>query len=320
MNKGAQAGGPGNNASVGGGISGNASVDGGNPAKNGAPAGGEAPAKGGAPAGGVLRVLCLGDVVGRAGRRVLKERLRSLRSRLGVDLVIVNGENASGGIGLAPDGLRELLGAGADVVTGGNHIWKHREIIPLLDKEPRLLRPENYGPKAPGRGFNIYVLGGGARVGVLNLLGRVFMNPADNPFEAADAALAALREQSADLVIVDFHAEASSEKRAMVHHLDGRASLVFGTHCHVQSADAHITASGMAAVTDIGMCGVEFDSVIGMNKKAALKGFCSGLPHPFSPATGRAGLNGLLADLEIVSGRALKVQLLRDDPPAFVEL
>lgn len=266
----------------------------------------------------VLRVLCLGDVVGRPGRRVLQERLPGLRAAHGLDLIIANGENASGGIGLTPDTLRELLRAGVDVVTSGNHIWKHKEIHPVLGRVSSVLRPENYGSGTPGRGWGVFALARGFRVGVLNLQGRVFMEPLECPFAAADAALAAMGEAGAEACIVDFHAEASSEKRALMHYLDGRAALVFGTHTHVQTADAHVTGKGTACVTDIGMCGVEFDSVIGMGREAVLKRFLTGLPQRFSPARGEASLNGILAEIDKKSGKALSIRLLRDKPAAIL--
>ena len=267
----------------------------------------------------LCRVLCLGDVVGRAGRRLLAERLPELRVALDVDMVIANGENASGGIGLTPEGLRELLSAGVDVVTTGNHIWKHKEIHPSLDRNNALLRPANYGPKAPGRGFCLRVLPCGTRVGVLNLIGRSFMEPLECPFQAADAALTVLAEQGADIRVVDFHAEASSEKRAMAHYLDGRVAAVLGTHTHVQTADARISAKGTASLTDLGMCGVEEDSVIGMTKEAVIKRFVSGLPQPFTPAKGRATLNGVLIEIDKKSRNALSIRLLRDKPGEMLD-
>ncbi len=267
----------------------------------------------------LCRVLCLGDVVGRAGRRLLAERLPELRAALAVDMVIANGENASGGIGLTPEGLRELLSAKVDVVTTGNHIWKHKEIHPSLDKSKALLRPINYGPKAPGRGFCLHALPCGTKVGVLNLIGRSFMEPLHCPFQAADAALAALAEQEAAFCLVDFHAEASSEKRAMVHYLDGRAAAVLGTHTHVQTADARVSALGTASLTDLGMCGVEEDSVIGMTKETVIKRFVSGLPQPFRPAKGQSSFNGALVEIDKSSGKALSISLLRDKPEVMLD-
>lgn len=267
-------------------------------------------------AANAIRVLCLGDVVGRPGRRTLKERLPGLRNEHGIDMVIANGENAAGGIGLTPDTLGELLRAGVDVVTSGNHIWKHKEIRPHLDANPAVLRPVNYGPGAPGRGLLVHTLPSGFRVGVLNLLGRIFMDPIDCPFAAADAALREL--DGAGCVIVDFHAEASSEKRALLHHLDGRVAAVLGTHTHVQTADACVTPSGTAAITDLGMCGVEFDSVIGMGKDAVLKRFTTGLPQHFTPAKGEPSLNGVLLEIDKISAKALSIRLLRDKAAALL--
>jgi metallophosphoesterase (TIGR00282 family) len=258
-----------------------------------------------------IRVLCLGDIVGRPGRKLLRERLPALRASLGADMVIANGENAAGGIGLSPDTLRELLAAGVDVVTSGNHIWKHRKIYPVLDKSERLLRPLNYGDAAPGRGCLSFALSCGTRVGVLNLIGRVFMDPADCPFAAADTALAQLREQGAAMIFVDFHAEASSEKRAMAHYLDGRCTAVLGTHTHVQTADAFVSPAGTASLTDLGLCGVERESVLGMDTAKVLKRFTTGLPHPFIPARGDAVFNGALVEVHKMSGRALSICLVR---------
>lgn len=260
-----------------------------------------------------LRILCLGDVVGRPGRRLLAERLPGLRRDLALDMVIANGENAAGGIGLTPETFRELLKAGVDVVTSGNHIWKHREVYSLLDKSPVLLRPANYGSGAPGRGYCVFTLENGVRIGLLNLLGRVFMEAIDCPFAAADAALEELARQDVLCCLVDFHAEASSEKRAMLHHLDGRVAAVLGTHTHVQTADAYVSRMGTAGLTDLGMCGVEFDSVIGMDKNAVLKRFTTALPHPFRPAKGEASLNGALVEIAKKNGKALSIRLLRDN-------
>ena len=264
-----------------------------------------------APPPARVRVLCLGDIVGRPGRRLCKERLPALRAALKADLVIANGENAAGGIGLSPETLRELLAAGVDVVTSGNHIWKHREIYPVLDKHERVLRPLNYGSAAPGRGCLTLSLACGFTIGVINLSGRVFMDPADCPFAAADAALEELKSRGAAAIFVDFHAEASSEKRAMAHYLDGRATAVLGTHTHVQTADAFVSACGTASLTDLGMCGVERESVLGMDKTKVLKRFTTGLPYPLVPAKGDASFNGALVELDKVTGKALSIHLVR---------
>lgn len=268
----------------------------------------------------VWRVLCLGDVVGRPGRQVLQERLKALRASLDVDMVVANGENASGGLGLTPEVYRELLAAGADVVTSGNHIWKYKEMYTCLDKQNTVLRPANYGPKVPGKGFCLHVLPCGTRVGVLNLIGRSFMEPVHCPFLAADEALEALAAQDPAFCIVDFHAEASSEKRAMAHYLDGRVAAVLGTHTHVQTADAFVSVSGTASLTDLGMCGVEEDSVIGMGKEAVMKRFVTGLPQPFKPAKGKGRINGALVEIDKKSQKALSIHLLRDNPVVLLDV
>lgn len=262
----------------------------------------------------ILRVLCLGDVIGRPGRRLLRDALPALRKRLAVDFVIANGENAAGGIGLTPETLAELTAAGVDAVTSGNHIWKHKSIYSHLEGNNCVMRPANYGLKAPGRGLRMFTLRDGTRLAVLNLLGRVYMDPTDCPFAAADAALAELAETDTRICLVDFHAEASSEKRAMAHHLDGRVSAVVGTHTHVQTADAEVSAQGTASLTDLGMCGVEIDSVIGMGAQAVLKRFRTGLPQPFIPAKGEASFNGACIDIDKNTGKALSIRLVRGKP------
>ncbi len=268
-----------------------------------------------------FRVLCLGDVVGRPGRTVLRQRLELLRRRLALDFVIANGENAAGGIGLTPETFRELLRAGVDMVTSGNHIWKHKEIRLHLAERAELLRPANYGPSAPGRGLAVLPLPEGGGVAVLNLLGRSFMEAVDCPFRAADEALAFLDAYHPDarLRIVDFHAEATSEKRAMALYLDGRVSAVCGTHTHVQTADARVSAGGTASVTDLGMCGVEADSVIGMEAAPIIRRFLTSLPAPFRPARGEAAMNGALVECDKISGKALSIALLRDNAAEMLD-
>ncbi len=269
----------------------------------------------------ILRVLCLGDVVGRPGRQVLRERLGPLRRVLSLDMIVANGENAAGGIGLTVETLRELIAAGVDVVTSGNHIWKHREMYPHLDKRPEVLRPANYGEGVPGRGLCVHTLPGGEKAAVLNLLGRSFMEAVHCPFRAADAALERLKAEHPDLClcIVDFHAEATSEKRAMSHYLNGRVSAVLGTHTHVQTADAFVSSEGTASLSDLGMCGVEEESVLGMGKEAVLQRFLTAMPHPFKPARGRATLNGAVIEVNKVSGKALSIALVRDNAAEILD-
>ncbi|MDR2488125.1 MAG: YmdB family metallophosphoesterase [Desulfovibrio sp.] len=260
---------------------------------------------------GICRILCLGDVVGGPGRRAIGERLPGLRAELTADMVIANGENASGGIGLTPANFQELLAAGVDVVTSGNHIWKYKEMHACLNTHAAALRPANYGDAVPGKGFGLYSLPDGINAGVLNLIGRVFMEPVNCPFQAADAALSALAGKGAHFCLVDFHAEASSEKRAMVHYLDGRAAAVLGTHTHVQTADFRVSPLGTAGMTDLGMCGVEEDSIIGMDKEVIIKRFVTGLPQSFKLAKGSASLNGAIIDIDAASGKAAAIHPLR---------
>ena len=264
-----------------------------------------------------MRILFFGDIVGKPGRQALKEQLPALRREHAADVVIANGENASGGIGLTAETLRELLGMGIDILTTGNHVWKHRDLYGPLDKEPRLLRPANYPAGAPGRGLGVYDLPGGHRLAVLNLCGTTYMDPLDCPFRTAETLLARLEaEEGHPLVrLVDFHAEATSEKKALGWFLDGRVSAVIGTHTHVQTADAMLLPGGTAYLTDAGMCGVEA-SVLGMDHKVIVDRFLTRLPQRFRPATGRGSLNGVLLDVDEGIGRARSIRALRVACPA----
>ena len=222
-----------------------------------------------------MRILFLGDIVGRAARKAIAERLPQLRSQLRLDFVIANGENAAGGFGITEKICNELFDAGIDAITTGNHVWDQKEVIPFIDKEPRLLRPANYPPTTPGNGWGLYECAAG-RVGLLNLMGRLFMPPSvDNPFQTAEIALKTLKD--ADAVIVDMHAEATSEKTAMGVFCDGRAALVVGTHTHVPTADTRILPKGTAYQTDLGMCG-DYTSIIGMETDTALEKFLTPIP------------------------------------------
>ncbi len=252
-----------------------------------------------------MKILCIGDIIGRHGRRVVKEALPALRERYAPDFIIANGENAAGGFGLTEAVVRELLGLGIDVLTSGNHVWDKREFRPHLAKAERVLRPANYPPGAPGRGRGVFASRGGVPVGVLNLEGRVFMSALDCPFRLADQLLPGLRDQ-ARVVVVDFHAEATSEKVALARYLDGRTTLVFGTHTHVQTADERILAGGTAAITDVGMTGGH-DSVIGMAGENALQRFLTALPARLTPEPGGLRLNAVLVRADENTGRTLAV-------------
>jgi len=261
-----------------------------------------------------VRILFLGDVVGRSGRDAVVAALPGLRARLGAELVVVNGENASHGFGLAPDMARAMLDAGADVITLGNHAWDRKEIIPYLEAEPRVIRPVNYPPGTPGRGAHVAALAGGRRVLVVNVMGRLFMDPLDDPFRAVQAEIQKHRLGQGGTVqatVVDVHAEASSEKAAMGHSFDGLVSLVVGTHTHIPSADHQILPGGTAYMTDAGMCG-DYDSVIGMQKGGAALRFWRKMPgERLAPAEGEATLCGVLVETDDTTGLARRIEPLR---------
>ncbi len=259
-----------------------------------------------------MRVMFVGDVVGRSGRRAVTERLPGLIETLGLDFVVVNGENAAGGFGITEDIADDLIDAGADAITLGNHAFDQREALVFIERQPRLLRPINYPAGTPGRGAGLYVAKNGARVLVINVMGRIYMDPLDDPFVAVEREIAAcpLREQ-ADVVIVDVHAEATSEKQAMGHFLDGRASLVVGTHTHVPTADHRILPGGTAFQTDVGMCG-DYDGVIGMDKEEPINRFLTKIGRArFEPAGGEGTLAGLIVDVDLATGLAQAVRPVR---------
>jgi metallophosphoesterase (TIGR00282 family) len=254
----------------------------------------------------VVRICCIGDVIGRPGRDAVRDLLPPLVRTYGVDVVVANGENIAGGVGITPDTARDLLRAGVDVITTGNHVWKHREIVPFLDQEERIIRPLNLPAGTPGRGVAIHHRDGQPAVGVINLIGRVFMEPYDNPFHAVGGAIDAVRRE-ATVVIVDMHAEATSEKRAMGHFLDGRASIVFGTHTHVPTADEEILAGGTAYVTDVGMTG-PYDSVIGTRKENIIEKFLTNRPVAYVVAVEGIQLRAILVEVDAESGRATSIE------------
>jgi hypothetical protein len=257
-----------------------------------------------------MRILFLGDIVGRPGRRAVCGRLPELRREYGLDLVLANAENASGGLGLNQKNARQLHRAGLAVLTSGNHIWRYKEILPFLEETEWLVRPANYPPRVPGRGYTVLEFRG-IRVAVLNIQGRVFMDPLDCPFRTADAALREMQEQNPHVILVDFHAEATSEKQAMRHYLDGRLTAVLGTHTHVQTGDALVGRTGTASITDLGMCGPS-DSVIGMEPDSVVEGFKMQLPQRLSVAGGAAELSGALLDIDTESGKCEAISAWRD--------
>jgi len=256
--------------------------------------------------GGSVKVLFVGDIVGRAGRRAVISLLPSLRERHRVDICIANCENAAGGFGITPEITRTLLNLGIDVLTSGNHIWDRREIVEFISTEPRLLRPCNYPEGLPGRGVAVVSAPGGTLVGVINLSGRVFLDPLDCPFRTADREIKAIQDQ-VNVIVVDFHAEATSEKMAMGWYLDGRVGAVIGSHTHVQTADETILPQGTAYITDMGMTG-PINSVIGMEKDVIIERFLSGLPHRFEPAKGKAAFSGVIVEADPQTGLASAIE------------
>jgi metallophosphoesterase (TIGR00282 family) len=249
-----------------------------------------------------VKICCIGDVVGKPGREAVRRLLPGLVREHGVQFVIANGENIAGGAGITPETARDLLRAGVDVITSGNHTFKHKEVTAYLDTETRLLRPLNYPPGTPGRGAGVFATADGHEVGVINLIGRIFMEPLDNPFFLVEPALVELKART-PVVIVDMHCEATSEKRAMGHFLDGRVSAVFGTHTHVPTADHEVLPGGTAYVTDVGMTG-PYDSVIGVVKENIIERFRAQRPVAFEVAEGDVRLQAFVVDVDNSSGRA----------------
>jgi 2',3'-cyclic-nucleotide 2'-phosphodiesterase len=257
-----------------------------------------------------MRVLILGDVVGRPARRAIRDLVPSLIKRERIDFALANAENAAGGIGVDLKSTKELLSSGLDVLTSGNHIWKKKEIYQYLDEHSELIRPANYPEGAPGRGWCAWQNEEGLKALVINVQGRVFMpNHVDDPFRCVDA-ICRERGRHSRVIIVDMHAEATSEKNAMGWHLNGRASIVFGTHTHVQTSDDRILPGGTAYITDVGMCG-PLDSVIGMDKETVIKGFLSQLPRQFEVAHENVVLQGIIVDVDDDSGQAREIKRLR---------
>lgn len=265
----------------------------------------------------LFRILMLGDVIGRPGRKMLLRVLPGYRTRHGIHCVIANGENSSGGLGIQRDAMDDLFTAGVDVITTGNHVWHRKEVYELLKKEPRLLRPANYPDRLPGLG-HVVVENGGVKVGVINLLGRVFMEPMGSPFETVERELAALKEAGAQIVVVDFHAEATAEKEAMAFHLTGRVSLLAGTHTHVQTSDEKIFPEGMGYITDLGRCG-SFFSVLGVDHHASLEGFLTCTNKKFTPAKDSLTMEGVIADIDPATGRVARIERIREQAEAHDE-
>lgn len=254
----------------------------------------------------MIRILFIGDIVGRPGRELVRRGAVALRAAHHADLVIANGENAAAGFGLTREIGDDLLDQGIDVLTSGNHIWDKKEVIEYIGAESRLLRPANYPAGVPGNGSYLARTDDGISIGVLNLMGRVFMTPIDDPFATALREAETLRAR-ARIVFVDFHAEATSEKVAMGWHLDGKVTAVVGTHTHVQTADERILPKGTAYLTDVGMTGPH-DSIIGVEVEPALGRFLNAMPARFETATGNPRLNGVIIEADETTGRATDIE------------
>ena len=256
-----------------------------------------------------MRILFVGDIVGKAGRQAIEGLLERVIADRGIDFTVANAENAAGGMGITPVIASEFLDLGIDVLTSGNHIWAKKEILSFLDEEERLLRPANYPAGVPGRGAGIFQLGNGRKVGVLNLEGRVFMRNLECPFRTGEKEAEKLREKT-PIVLVDFHAEATSEKMALAWFLNGKVSAIVGTHTHVQTSDEKILSGGTAYITDVGMTG-PMASVIGIRRQAALERFLTQIPWKFDVATDEIELQGVIVEIEEENGKTRKIERVR---------
>ncbi len=257
-----------------------------------------------------LRILCIGDIVGKPGRRAVRSLLPGIKERYGVDMTIANAENAAGGMGVTEEVVRELRQAGIDLFTTGNHVWDKKEALDFIDRTPDLLRPANYPPGAPGKGSCLYKLGETVQVGVVNLSGRVFLKDLDCPFRMVEQLIKPLASQTA-VIVMDFHAEATSEKVAMGWFVDGKVSAVVGTHTHVQTADERVLPAGTAYITDLGMTG-PIDSVLGMDTGIVLNHFLTQLPAKFEVAKHNLVLQGVILEIDLITGKARHIERINE--------
>ena len=253
-----------------------------------------------------FKLLMIGDIVGRPGRNIIRQTLPSIKRKYEADYVIANGENAAGGNGITEKIAQELFISGIDFLTMGNHVWDNKDVFNFIDKENRMVRPANYPGDAPGKGYQIIQTDKGVEVGILNISGRTFMNALDCPFKAAEDIVKEIRKKT-KIIIVDFHAEATSEKIAMGYFLDGKASVVVGTHTHVQTADEKILSNGTAYITDLGMTGPS-DSILGVEKERVIRKFLTQLPVKFEVAKGPAEINGIVVEIDATTGKAVQIK------------
>ena len=266
-----------------------------------------------------MKLLFIGDIVARPGRDLIRRHVRALAAHHSADLVIANGENAAGGAGITRDNTIEILGAGVDVITTGNHVWDKREALEFIGNEPRLIRPANYPEGTPGAGSYVATARNGVKVGVINVMGRVLMNTLEDPFRVAEREVARVAAAGARVIFVDVHAEATSEKIALSYYLDGKVSAVVGTHTHVQTADERILPGGTACLTDVGMTGPH-DGVIGIEKEAIIARFLTGLPARFESATGDPRLNGVVVSVDASTGKATAIERVSHSEAALIEI
>jgi hypothetical protein len=257
-----------------------------------------------------MNILFIGDIVGNPGREAVKSLLPRIKQREKVDLTIANSENAAGGAGITPDIAQELLGFGVDVLTNGDHIWDRKEILEEIDKEQRILRPSNYGDDAPGSGSIVMHSKTGAKVGVICLVGRVFMQAVECPFKAAVKEIEKIKKET-PVIVIDMHAEATSEKIALAYYLDGLATAICGTHTHIQTADERIFPKGLAFITDVGMTG-PFDSVLGRKPEQIIKRFITGLPTRFEMADSDIQLQGAVINCDDKTGKAISIKRIQE--------
>lgn len=256
-----------------------------------------------------MKILFIGDIVGKPGRQAIDRLLRKVVGDYGIGFTIANGENAAGGMGMTPAIAMEILDQGVDLLTSGNHIWAKKEIYPFLDKESRILRPANYPPHVPGRGAGVFQAKSGEKIGVINLEGRVFMKHLDCPFRIGEKEIETLKKETS-IIVVDFHAEATSEKVALGWFLDGKVTAVLGTHTHVQTSDEKILDEGTAYITDVGMTG-PLDSVIGIRKQVAVNRLLTQIPWKFDVATDEVELQGVIVEVDPLRGRAKDIQRIK---------
>ena len=254
-----------------------------------------------------MKLLFIGDIVGRPGRDLVRRHVRAVGRALAADLVIANGENAAGGAGITRENMLEMLSAGVDVITTGNHVWDKRETLEFIGNEPRLLRPANYPEGTAGAGSCVVDAANGVRVGVINVMGRLFMQAIDDPFRIAEREIARVKDDGAQVIFVDMHAETTSEKIALSYYLDGKVAAVIGTHTHVQTADERVLPGGTACLTDAGMTGPH-DGVIGIEKEGIIARFVTGLPGRYETASGDPRLNGAAITVDPATGRATGIE------------